>query len=206
VPHLPLVLASQSPRRRRLLQEAGLQFEIRPADLDETPDPSWAVEEVPRELALRKAQAVAAGLEQPALVLGSDTVVVVGEGESAVQLGKPADAVEAAAMLARLSGTRHRVLTGVAVVEAQGERSESAVEVTWVTMRHLSAAEQAAYVATGEWQDKAGGYAIQESADAFVTSLEGGGFDNVVGLPVPLTLTLLERMGFSGLAGGGGRQ
>jgi septum formation protein len=132
--------------------------------------------------------------------------VVVGEGESAVQLGKPADAVEAAAMLARLSGTRHRVLTGVAVVEAQGERSESAVEVTWVTMRHLSAAEQAAYVATGEWQDKAGGYAIQESADAFVTSLEGGGFDNVVGLPVPLTLTLLKRMGFSGLAGGGGRQ
>jgi septum formation protein len=109
-------------------------------------------------------------------------------------------------MLARLSGTRHRVLTGVAVVEAQGERSESAVEVTWVTMRHLSAAEQAAYVATGEWQDKAGGYAIQESADAFVTSLEGGGFDNVVGLPVPLTLTLLKRMGFSGLAGGGGRQ
>lgn len=206
MPHLPLVLASQSPRRRRLLREAGLEFEIRPADLDETPDPAWTVEEVPRELALRKAQVVAATLEEPALVLGSDTVVVVGEGEAALQLGKPADAHEAATMLARLSGTRHRVLTGVAVVEAPGGRSVSGVEVTWVTMRRLSEAEQAAYVATGEWQDKAGGYAIQESADAFVTSLEGGGFDNVVGLPVPLTLALLERMGLSGLAGGGGRQ
>lgn len=206
MPHLPLVLASQSPRRRKLLQEAGLAFEVRPADLDETPDPAWSLDEVPRELALRKARAVASALEQPALVLGSDTIVVVGEGDDALQLGKPADAREAAAMLARLSGTRHRVLTGVAVVEAPEGRSVSEVEVTWVTMRSLSEGEQAAYVATGEWQDKAGGYAIQESADAFVTSLEGGGFDNVVGLPVPLTLALLERMGLSGLAGGGGQQ
>lgn len=206
MPHLPLVLASQSPRRRKLLQEAGLAFEVRPADLDETPDPAWSLDEVPRELALRKARAVASALEQPALVLGSDTIVVVGEGDDALQLGKPADAREAAAMLARLSGTRHRVLTGVAVVEAPEGRSVSEVEVTWVTMRSLSEGEQAAYVATGEWQDKAGGYAIQESADAFVTALEGGGFDNVVGLPVPLTLALLERMGLSGLAGGGGQQ
>lgn len=206
MPHLPLVLASQSPRRRKLLKEAGLVFEVRPADLDETPDPAWSLDEVPRELALRKARAVASALEQPALVLGSDTIVVVGEGDDALQLGKPADAREAAAMLARLSGTRHRVLTGVAVVEAPEGRSVSEVEVTWVTMRSLSEGEQAAYVATGEWQDKAGGYAIQESADAFVTALEGGGFDNVVGLPVPLTLALLERMGLSGLAGGGGQQ
>ena len=191
---LRLVLASQSPRRRRLLQEAGLVFDVSPADLDETPDPAWAVEDVPRELALRKAHAIAEELEEPALVIGSDTVVVVGEGPEAIQLGKPRDAREAAGMLARLSGTRHRVLTGVAVVRSPEGASESAVEVTWVTMRPLSEAEQQAYVATGEWEDKAGGYAIQESADAFVTHLEGGGFDNVVGLTVPLTMALLARM------------
>ena len=194
MPFTRLVLASQSPRRRRLLEEAGLTFEVRPADLDETPDPSWAVEDVPRELAIRKARAIAEGLTEPALVIGSDTIVVLGEGPEALQLGKPRDAHEAAGMLARLSGSRHRVLTGVAVVEAPEGRCESAVEVTWVTMRSLSEPEQRSYVATGEWEDKAGGYAIQESADAFVTGLEGGGFDNVVGLPVPLTLALLARM------------
>jgi septum formation protein len=128
--------------------------------------------------------------------VGADTVVAVGD----LLLGKPAGPREAEAMLARLSGTRHRVVTGVCVVRCAdaacgGSGEEAAAETTWVTMRAITAAERADYVASGEWRDKAGGYAIQESADRFVTGLEGGGFDNVVGLPTGLTLALLARAG-----------
>ena len=95
-------------------------------------------------------------------------------------------------MLERLSASRHRVVTGVAVVRARDGRAEAAFERTWVSMRALTDPEVEDYVASGEWRDKAGGYAIQETADRFVTGLEEGGFDNVVGLPVGLTLELLE--------------
>ena len=98
-------------------------------------------------------------------------------------------------MLALLSDTRHAVTTGVCVARVPDGALAVRCERTWVTMRRLSEAELAAYAASGEWRGKAGGYAIQESADAFVTRLEGGGFDNVVGLPVALTLALLERLG-----------
>lgn len=184
-----------------MLAEAGLAFEVRPADVDESVDPSWNAEAAARELALRKARTIAERLGEPALVLGSDTIVAVGEGTEERQLGKPADPREAADMLSTLSGSRHRVLTGVAVVDSSTGGESVAVETTWVTMRDLTEAEQEAYVATGEWQDKAGGYAIQETADAFVTSLEGGGFDNVVGLPVPLSLRLIEQVAPGWLAG-----
>jgi septum formation protein len=110
-------------------------------------------------------------------------------------LGKPADEREADAMLASLSGSRHEVLTGVCVVRTHDLSQWSSFERTIVTMREITAAERAAYVASGEWRDKAGGYAIQESADRFVTGLEGGGFDNVVGLPVALARSLLARAG-----------
>ena len=107
-------------------------------------------------------------------------------------MGKPADALEAREMLTRLSGTRHAVVTGVCVVRgADGEVFQGS-ERTWVVMREITPAEVEAYVASGEWEDKAGGYAIQETADAFVEALEGGGFDNVVGLPVGLTRELLS--------------
>jgi septum formation protein len=98
-------------------------------------------------------------------------------------------------MLALLSGSRHRVITGVCAVRARDGRVEVGRERTFVTMRVLSAREIDDYVASGEWRDKAGGYAIQESADRFVTRLEEGGFDNVVGLPVRLALDLLARLG-----------
>jgi septum formation protein len=126
-------------------------------------------------------------------VLGADTVVAVGRGGRWELLGKPADEQEAAEMLAALGGTRHQVLTGVCCVRCPDGARAMGVERTWVTMRPLGPEEVAAYVTSGEWRDKAGGYAIQETADRFVTALEEGGFDNVVGLPVALALGLLDR-------------
>ena len=110
-------------------------------------------------------------------------------------LGKPDDARDARRMLAVLSGSRHRVVTGVCALRMEDGRLASGFERTFVTMRALSSREIDDYVASGEWRDKAGGYAIQESADRFVTRLEEGGYDNVVGLPVALALELLSRLG-----------
>lgn len=197
-----MVLASASPRRHRLLAEAGVRFEIEPADVDESIDVSLAATDVAEDLASRKALEVArrrreAGLAEPLSIIGSDTIVVLGlDGATDRRfLEKAADAAEARAMLAALSGTRHRVITGVAVVRiGPGDAQAEVVaghETTFVTMRQLSPAEIDAYIASGEWEGKAGSYAIQETADRFVSGLEGGGFDNVVGLPVALTLDLL---------------
>lgn len=195
---LPVVLASASPRRRELLAAAGVRFELAPVEVDEElsafQDPAQAA----LELACRKAQAAAAQRlrrvpQGQALVLGADTVVAVERAGRWELLGKPADEGEAAQMLAALGGTRHQVLTGVCCVRCPDGARAADVERTWVTMRALSAGEVTAYVASGEWRDKAGGYAIQETADRFVTALEEGGFDNVVGLPVELTLRLLDR-------------
>jgi septum formation protein len=199
-----LILGSASPRRRDLLRAAGLQFEVEASDVDEDlagrPEPEQAAV----DLALRKALAVAHRYRgQACWVLGADTVVALGSGAGLALLGKPADAGEAVRMLSSLSGTRHQVVTGVALVdcarwspgESLPEGLASAFERTWVVMRAIEAAEIEAYVNSGEWRGKAGGYAIQESADAFVTGLEEGGFDNVVGLPVGLCLELLRASG-----------
>jgi septum formation protein len=196
-----IILASASPRRRVLLAGAGLEFEVRPTGVDEDLDPGFAPEQAAETLALRKAQAALLGCGSgECLILGSDTIVAIGEGPSAQQLGKPADAAEALAMLAALSGTRHQVVTGVAVVRSRDKAHVTAHERTWVSMRELSEDEMRTYVDSGEWQDKAGGYAIQETADRFVTGLEGGGWDNVVGLPVALSVELLASLGGPDLA------
>lgn len=192
-----LILASASPRRHQLLGDTGLEFSIQPADADETIDLTLDAGAVAEDLALRKARLVSAAQGNgTTVVLGSDTVVVLGgDGDPERRfLEKAADEKEAAWMLRSLSATRHRVITGVAAVwrEAGGTALERADhEVTWVSMRAIEPAEIGAYVASGEWRGKAGGYAIQETADRFVSGLEGGGFDNVVGLPVARTLALL---------------
>ena len=208
-----LVLGSASPRRKTLLAKAGLDFLVLPADVDESFDPALAAEVAAVMLAERKANAASllAALDLPdesPWVIGSDTLVVLGDdptskapGRLPTYLGKPLDEREALSMLARLSGTTHRVVTGVAVVR-RGESPEnttvvSSAEVTHVTMREITEPEQRAYVDSGEWRGKAGGYAIQESADQFVVQLDGGGFDNVVGLPVALTLKLLQKAGWT---------
>ena len=188
------ILASASPRRRDLLREAGVDFDIVPADVDETIDWNLTAFQAAEDLALRKARAVAERLgPERGAVIGSDTLVVLGDDCSPDRryLEKAANEAEAREMLASLSETRHRVITGVAVVPPQGAALKGH-GVTYVTMGPISPDDLDAYVASGEWKGKAGAYAIQETADRFVEQLEGG-FDNVVGLPVGLTLDLLRR-------------
>ncbi|WP_426570874.1 Maf family protein [Aquihabitans sp. McL0605] len=197
-----LVLASASPRRHALLAQLGVPFEVRPADVDETPGPGEPAEELVRRLAVAKALGgVAAAPEGDVVVLGSDTVVAV-EGEV---LGKPVDEADATRMLRLLSGSSHQVLTGVAVATVAGGAAgavalapavavEVEVAVTVVHMARWTDDQIAAYVASGEPMDKAGSYAIQEVGDRFVTSIEGG-FDNVVGLPLDVTRRMLVAAG-----------
>lgn len=195
---LRILLASASPRRRELLAAAGLEFTVGPVPVDENlsefSDPARAAVELATRKALAAARAVADRGEEWA-VLGADTIVALERDGHWQLLGKPEDERAAADMLASLSGTRHEVITGVCVVRTHDLSLWSASERTFVTMRAITPEERAAYVASGEWRDKAGGYAIQESADRFVTALEGGGFDNVVGLPVALSKALLARAG-----------
>ena len=165
-----LVLASQSPRRAEILSQAGIPFVVRPADVDETP---LAGEESTKGAALRK---VAAPEET---ILGADTTVVV----AGQMLGKPADAADAARMLAALSGNCHEVLTGICLRRAGVVIVDCAATRVWFT--RMTSREIEDYVASGEPLDKAGGYAIQGLASKFIERVEGCYF-NVVGLPVAL--------------------
>jgi septum formation protein len=175
-----------------LLRAAGLEFGIEPGDVDESLSPGTRAEDGAQELALRKARAVALRHRGEAVVvIGADTIVALGLYPGSELLAKAADAADERRMLRLLSGTRHAVVTGVAVVECDSGIERVQSETTWVHMRPLLSQEIEAYVASGEWRGKAGGYAIQESADRFVTRLEGA-FDNVVGLPVALCLRLLD--------------
>jgi septum formation protein len=205
-----LLLASASPRRRDLLAAAGLAFDVEPSRVDED---FVLAPESPRaaalELAARKALSVAARhAGEDVLVLGADTIVAVGGEREFELLGKPLDADDERRMLRLLSGTRHLVVTGVCVVACGAAPAGSPptvhadAEATFVTMRALSPEDIEDYVASGEWTDKAGGYAIQEGAEGFVTRLEGGGFDNVVGLPVRLALELIARARDESAGGG----
>lgn len=187
-----IVLASASPRRRALLADAGIAFDVDVAGVDETFDETLDPSAAARLLAERKARAVAAR-QRGRIVLAADTIVALDLGTRHLYLGKPADAAEARAMLARLSNSRHRVVTGVCALNVDRDVAVVDDECTWVTMRAITPREIEAYVASGEWRDKAGGYAIQETADRFVVKLEGGGLDNVVGLPVALARACLER-------------
>lgn len=185
----PLVLASGSPRRRELLAELGIPFEVIPADVDEAAltvaDP-WRTAE---GLALAKARAVAERLGPLAghVILGADTVVAYEGATDWTLLGKPADASEAGEMLRTLRGREHVVVTGVAALSANEEEVGS--ETSRVTLRDLTDDEIAAYVATGDPLDKAGAYAIQHPMN-LVARLDGA-YDNVVGLPMALVRRLL---------------
>jgi septum formation protein len=183
-----LVLASASPRRRQLLEQLGLAFEVKPTGADESvrsgEGPRAYVERIAREKA-----AAGATASPDALILAADTAVVLGERI----LGKPANREEAKEMLETLSGREHRVITGVAL--AGPVRDGCAVE-TRVTFRRLSAAEIAWYVATGEPLDKAGAYAVQGAGGAWVERIDGS-VSNVVGLPLAETLGLLAGVGFT---------
>jgi len=181
-----LVLASASPRRRELLAQAGFNFEVRPANVNEDLRPGEDSIAYVVRVARDKAEAVYAQMGDPeAIILGADTTVTL-DGQI---LAKPEDARDAARMLRILSGRTHRVITGVAIASATG--TEVAAEVTGVQFLTIKDAEIAAYIDTGEPMDKAGGYGIQGYAARWTPRIEGCYF-NVVGLPLALVSTMLE--------------
>ena len=184
---LRVILASQSPRRRELLKLVGIAHEVQPADIDE----SYIAGERPREHAERLARgktAVIAARAPDAVVIGSDTIVVV-DGDV---LGKPADELDAVRMLARLAGRSHTVITAVAVAW-RGE-TRSGVEEVGVTFHPLSRAEIDAYIATGEPMDKAGAYGIQGYGATIVARVDGDYFA-VMGLPLQRLTRVLAVLG-----------
>lgn len=192
-----LYLASKSPRRRELLQRFGLDPHVLDVDIPEVRQPAEHARDYVRRVSREKA---GAGLLEVmaidgAVVLAADTEVVLDDDV----FGTPADAAEAGAMLARLSGRTHEVVTVVWAISAG--REAQAVSVTEVTFAALSAAQLDGYLATGEWQGKAGAYAIQGRAEAFVSRLDGS-FSGVMGLPVHETARLLADFGIDVFAGG----
>lgn len=185
---MKLILGSGSPRRRELLAQIGVEADdIRPPDIDEDPRP----DELPRPYCVRLARekALAIPASDDEIVLSADTTVALGRRI----LGKPENAAEAAQFLYALSGRRHRVVTAVAV--RRGDKLWERDVVTQVKMKSLSDAEVNAYLASGDWRGKAGGYAIQGPAGAFVPWINGS-FSAVVGLPLAETANLLVAAGY----------
>ena len=183
---LILILASASPRRSELLRNAGIPFEVDPADIHEAPLAGEAPIEYAQRLARDKAKTVLARHPHE-LVLGADTVVVVDEH----LLEKPTSAADAARMLRLLAGRTHQVITGVSLLASDSERTEA--EVTQVSFTTMSEQEIVGYVATGEPMDKAGAYGIQGIASRWVARIDGDYF-NVVGLPVARVYRMLKEL------------
>jgi septum formation protein len=171
-----LVLASASPRRLELLRSAGIEPLVHAADIDEAPRDGEAPVDYARRLSAEKARAVAQELDEKGPVLGADTIVYRGS-----ILGKPKDAADARAMLTTLSGQTHEVITAYTLLYRGNERGRAVV--TEVTFRELTPAELEGYIGSGEWRDKAGGYAVQGLAGALVRTVKGS-YTNVVGLPL----------------------
>ena len=186
-PDSSIILASASPRRQELLTNAGIAFEVRPANIPEVPRAGEAPVVFAERMAREKARAVCASLPNR-IILAADTVVAV-ENEI---LGKPVDAEDAVRMLRLLSGRIHAVTTGVCVIDETFEEVRS--ETTGVEFSRMTAAEIRDYVSTGEPMDKAGAYAIQGEASRWINKAKGD-YNNVVGLPVELVLTMLKEWG-----------
>ncbi|MBL1406364.1 MAG: septum formation inhibitor Maf [Hyphomicrobiales bacterium] len=191
-----LVLASGSPRRLQLLQQAGVEPDfLSPADVDETPLKSEAPRSLAKRLAKLKAEVAMENVERSeemkgSLILAADTVVAVGSRV----LPKAEMLDEASWCLRLLSGRSHRVYTGITLVTPKGAMRHRLVE-TRVRFKRLSRQEMEAYLASGEWRGKAGGYAIQGLAGSFVVKLAGS-YTNVVGLPLYETISLLTGEGY----------
>ena len=188
IPELPLILASSSPRRRRILEGLDLEFEIDFPGTEENTDAGETPEELVVRLAALKAADVARRHSE-GTVIGADTIVII----DGVVLGKPADPSGAARMLRTISGRWHEVLTGLAVVRCSDGATARGFERTRVQVRELTDSEIEGYVAGGEPLDKAGSYAIQECGAALVSRVEGC-FYNVVGLPVVHLSALLKEL------------
>lgn len=185
-----LILASTSPRRQQLLREAGYDFLVHPADIDEErlTASHMLPAEIARRLAFEKAKAVADHFAHD-VILAADTVVAFADKP----LGKPADADDARRMLNLLSGTTHVVITGVAVLSPSTGLSLNRSAMSAVRMRTLTPAEIDDYIASDQWRGKAGAYGIQDN-DPFVTNMAGS-LTNIVGLPMETTTDLLAQAG-----------
>jgi 23S rRNA (uracil1939-C5)-methyltransferase len=186
---VPIVLASASPRRRELLDEIGLDFQVIPSDIDEEARPGETPKEMVERLSLGKALAVAEGLTE-GYVIGADSTVVY-QGRA---IGKPADTAEARKMLRELSGTHHHVTTGVTVIDAASGRRLTDSLTASIAMRELSHEEIEASIATGTLLDKAGAYAIQDQ-DLRPGEIVEGCYTNVVGLPLCRLAEMLTDLG-----------
>ncbi|PIQ23947.1 hypothetical protein COW36_05355 [bacterium (Candidatus Blackallbacteria) CG17_big_fil_post_rev_8_21_14_2_50_48_46] len=188
---MQIILASASPRRKELLSQVISEFQVQPADIEESFDSKLeSLTAQVEDLALRKARLIAQNCTSPTQILGSDTVVVIQQEV----LGKPADAEDAARMLGKLSGQWHEVITAVALIqtgEAPKELSNHAI--SRVKMKDLSPDEIQNYIASGEPLDKAGAYAIQGLAGVFVEKIEGS-WDTIVGLPLENVKALLSAV------------
>lgn len=182
-----LILASSSPRRAQLLEQIGVSFEQVPAELDETKFPGETPEEYVQRLAREKSALVQSGIGSDSVVLAADTAVVLDD----LVLGKPADHFDGLGMLARLSGREHRVLTAICL--RCGDVLRESLSESRVRFINLTREQCEAYLATDEPWDKAGSYAIQGVAGAFVESMEGS-YSGVVGLPLAETCKLLQEL------------
>ena len=182
---MEIILASSSPRRKELLKRMGYDFTVDVSEVDETC--ALIPKEAVKELASRKARAVASRHDK-GLIIASDTLVSLDD----TALGKPIDKNDAYKMLRALSGRTHAVYSGVCMIDAATGREISEVAGSFVTFRDVSDEEINKYIATGEPMDKAGAYAIQGGAGAFVEKLEGS-FENVMGFPVDLVKKMLSQ-------------
>lgn len=191
-----LILASASPRRQELLRQIGIDFDVQPADIDETPAAGEKPEDYVLRMAREKAHAVwSASPDAASCVLAADTTVVAGDEI----LGKPRDRLDAVGTLARLSGRVHQVMTGICLLGEAGEDAEVVTtDVEFVSLDHATCE---AYVATDEPWDKAGGYGIQGIGAALVKGIQGS-YSNVVGLPLAETWAILRARGVAGCLDG----
>jgi septum formation protein len=189
---MKLILASSSPRRAEILRNAGFEFDIQPANVDETRFAGERAEDYVKRLADAKARLIAQYADRsegPAIMIGADTVVVV-EGQI---LGKPTDAEDARRMLRLLSGRDHDVLTGLSFLSIPARMEKAHVESTRVSFLPLSDEDIEDYIRTGEPFDKAGAYGIQGIGGRFVRRIEGC-FFNVMGLPLSRVWSIVTRM------------
>lgn len=183
-----IILASASPRRRELLSNLGMVFDIFPADIEETIDPFLDPADLVKDLAWQKANHIVNKVDSPAIIIGSDTTVVI---DNKI-LGKPADFNEAFDMLSTLSGRTHKVFTGICVIEIPQNKTITDYESTEVTFKKLSPEEIKNYISTGEPMDKAGSYGIQAIGSTLVVSVNGC-YNNIVGLPVYKLSEILKQ-------------
>lgn len=185
---MSIILASASPRRKELLERMGVDFIIRTVQHDETMNPFGDPADEVADVSVRKAKAVCPLCNDDDIIIAADTIVVC----DGLVMGKPHSEAEAIAMLHRLSGREHQVMTGLTIL--QGEDTETTTVITTIRFRPLLDEEIRAYVSTGEPMDKAGAYGVQGLAAMFVVGLDGD-FYNVMGLPVCTLSAMLRKRG-----------